>query len=445
MIKRKHKVAILNYPLMDPRIPTEDMENYLGLYYHNADPWEVPVYIHIPFCSSICKFCIYNRQIIDECDDIAQRYTNALVKEIMLYSKTPYIGSLKIGAIFFGGGTPTCLSSKQIEMVMNACKDYLPVSKDVEITVESNPINANEEKVGFLSELGISRLSAGIQTFNPAHRKILSLKGTQEDVIEWIKMVKKYSFKVFAIDLMYGLPTQTTENWIADLKTALALSIDHFSLYELYVMAGSKLNDDIKSGIVMPGGSNEILYEMYKTGDKLLTDTGYHHHIVPEYNKPGRTARFWELTYDGYGDNLSFGTSSYGYLNGVTYQNIEDVSAYINAIAENRIPIQMVSSRANYQQILERTMVLALRRRHIEKKIFCDQYGKEIKDVFGAILHKHIEEGLITENEHEYKLTLKGEYLQGDVSVDYMQTTFRNSSTLRRQLAIGKHVIPDVL
>ncbi len=445
MINRKYKVAILNYPLMDPRIPIEDMENYFGLNYENIDPWEVPIYIHIPFCSSICKFCIYNRQVIDKLGDIAQKYTDALIKEIILYSKTPYLKSLKIGAIFFGGGTPTCLSSKQLEMIINVCRNYLPIKKDVEITVESNPINADEEKISALFELGVSRLSTGIQTFNPAHRKILGLRQSQEDIIKWIEMVKRYPFKTFAIDLMYGLPTQTTEDWVADLKTALIYSIDHLSLYELYIMAGSKLYKDIKNGVVMHVENNDLLYEMYKIGDKLLYDAGYVHHIIPEYNKPDKIARFWELTYDGYGDNISFGASSYGYLNGITYQNIEDINIYINSLAQNRFPIKMVSSRANCHQILERTMVLALRRKYIEKKIFYDQYGKKIKDVFGDILQKHIEKGLMIENNHEYRLTTKGEYLQGDVSVDYMQTTFKNSSILRKQLAIGKHIIPDVL
>ena len=131
-----YEVAVINYPLMDPRLKPRDFRTYMQLDYTSIDPWNVPVYIHIPFCSSICKFCVYSRQIPDS-DKILREYAEALKKEISFYGKSPYIQSMNIGAIFIGGVTPTVLSSKYLKEIIKILKDYLPL-KNPEITVECN-------------------------------------------------------------------------------------------------------------------------------------------------------------------------------------------------------------------------------------------------------------------------------------------------------------------
>lgn len=114
-----YEVAVINYPLMDPRIKPADYRAYMQLDYTSADPWDVPVYIHIPFCENLCKFCVYSRQIPDS-EKLLDNYVQALKKEISLYAKTPYIRSLRPRAVFIGGGTPTVLSGTQLADIIAA-------------------------------------------------------------------------------------------------------------------------------------------------------------------------------------------------------------------------------------------------------------------------------------------------------------------------------------
>jgi len=445
MIERKYKVAILNYPLMNPNRKIEKPKEYFGLNRTSTSSNAVPLYIHIPFCGKICKFCIYNRQFLGDNVDLLRAYVDSVKKEIKMLGETPYVRSMNVGAIFFGGGTPTCLSSGQIEEIIKICRDYLPLSSDVEITVECDVKNADREKVNKMKELGVSRVSTGVQTLNPYYRKLLGLNSSVEQVVEWIKMVNKYNFKVVSIDLMYGLPGQSVSEWIEDIKMALTLPIDHFSIYELCVLTGSKLYEEYCNNTKVSFPGQEHVFNMYIQADEILKKHGYQHHIIPEYNSQGKQSSFWELTYDGYGDNLSVGASSYGFINGINYQNISSINQYIKMLEQGNLPIEMASERATFQQMMERTVVLGLRRKFIEKSIFFNEYGRKIEDEFRHILMELKEAGLIIEESDRFVLTQKGEYLQGDVSSMFMESTFKNVSPFRKQLSIGRHIVPEAL
>ncbi|MEF2965927.1 coproporphyrinogen-III oxidase family protein [Paenibacillus sp. M1] len=443
-MKRLYKVAIMNYPLMDPKIQTEDWKSYFGLDQPTVSSWKTPLYIHIPFCAKICNFCVYSRQVPHD-NNIIQRYVNGLIREIMLYGSSPYVQSLTIDAIFIGGGTPTCLSSEQIGQLLHACRDYLPLSEDVEISIECNTTNADEEKIHRLHEEKVSRISAGIQTFNPSYRKLLGLQASEESVAEWIQMVDRYKFDSLAIDLMYGLPGQNIEEWLEDIAIGLSLPVRHFSMYELYIIAGSKMYNKMIKGLIQPAATEEVLFEMYIKGNKMLLDRGYERTILPEFHQAGLHADYWKLSYDGYGDNLAVGASSYGFINGMTYQNATEVNTYLKQVESGDFPISMCSGRAGLKQMMERTMVLALRRGYVEPDVFRAEYGVDINDVFGEIINSLIHEGLLFYDGERYHLTTQGEYVQGDVSVRFMESTFRNVSSLKKQLSIGSHVVPATI
>ena len=154
MIKKNFQIAIANYPLMDFGTDVNIIFNKLL----NPARQNITLYIHIPFCSQICHYCIYHRIKADYAEVITQ-YVEAIVKEIELYSEYLLIQACKIDAIFFGGGTPTVLSAENLCDIISACKKHLPVSKNVEITIETNPFNADKEKLARLKENGVNRIS----------------------------------------------------------------------------------------------------------------------------------------------------------------------------------------------------------------------------------------------------------------------------------------------
>ena len=438
-----YDVAVINYPLMDPRIKPEDYISYMQLDYTSVDSWGVPIYMHIPFCSSICKFCVYSRQIPDS-DKILSDYIEALKKEISLYTKTPYIQSLKTGSIFLGGGTPTTLSANQLKEIISALKNYLPL-ENPEITVECNISNADEEKINMLSEAGVTRISTGVQTFSQELRDVLELKYTPDDILEWIEMVREHSFKDVSIDLMYGLPGQTMKEWENDLQIALSLPVDHLSIYKLTVFAYVKLYEELKNKKVPALPKNDQIIEMFLKADEMLKNHDFVVQSSQEYCRKNNNSRFWDLTYDGYGDNLSFGAFSFGYVNGISYQNLSNPKEYIAAVDEGKFPIKMVSKKITHEQLLERTMILGFRRSFIDKSVFYEQYRKCVEDVFGDIIFKLQEQDYISENERKYELTPLGRYYQGNVSAEFMCSTFNKVSSLKKKMAIGMHVVPDAL
>lgn len=442
---KNYDVAVINYPLMDPSIKSEDSLKYFKLNEFNVKSWEVPLYIHIPFCKNICKFCIYSRQVPDSKGEIIKRYVDALKREIQLYGSTKYVNSLKIGAIFFGGGTPTCLSKEQIKEVLGALKDYLPFGDNIEITMECNIQNTDEEKIQLLSELGVTRISTGVQTFNEKFREMMDMKTSTEEVHKWINMVKKYRFEDLSIDLLYGLPGQTLEEWVDDINIGLSLPVGHFSIYKLTVFAYTRLYKELKDGRLPPIPNEETLFKMYMGSDRLLKENAYNLQSSQEYCLSDKKTKFWELTYDGYGDNISFGTFSFGFINGFTYQNIIDPEEYIRVLNENRLPIHMVSHRITSQMLKERTMILGFRRAFVGKNAFAKEYGSSIEKNFKSILDELSKENLIKEYKDEYRLTTLGEYCQGSVSASFMESTFKNVSSIKKKMAIGMHITPDAL
>jgi len=438
-----YDVAVINYPLMDPRIKPDDYNSYMQLDYTSVDPWHVPIYIHIPFCSSICKFCVYSRQVPDS-EKLLDDYVEALKREISLYAKTSYIQSLKTDAIFLGGGTPTTLSSAQLKKIITVLKDYLPL-KNPEITVECNISNADEEKINSLYEAGVTRISTGAQTFSQERRDVLELRYTADDIFGWINMVRKYPFKDVSIDLMYGLPGQTLKEWENDLQIAVSLPVDHLSIYKLTVFAYVKLYKELENKAVPDLPQEDEVFQMYIEADRILKTNNFIVQSSQEYCRNDNRSRFWELTYDGYGDNLSFGAFSFGYVNGVSYQNLPNPKDYIAAAIEGNFPIKMASRKITQEQLLERTMMLGFRRSFIDKSIFNEQYGKHMEDTFGDILAGLVEQGYIADNGNGYELTPLGRYYQGNVSAAFMCSTFDKVSSLKKKMAIGMHVVPDAL
>lgn len=437
---RNFNVAISSYPLMNEGISVDDPTMSLGLNQSNSLKKTISAYIHIPFCDSICDFCIYCRTITKNNEELMTQYVKALIHEIQLYGASLYLKNQEISSIYLGGGTPTALSDQQLVDILHACKQNLPLSEAVEISVEANPCNATKEKLDILKGLDVSRISAGIQTFEEKQRSILGLMKSREEVLQWIDMASSRNFDSIAIDLMYGLPSQSCKDWEEELKLAVKLPIQHISIYELYLVSGTKLFKRVMSG-QLTECKNDLLYEMFCQADELLNKNGYRRQIIPEYYKD-KPVRFWDNTFDGQAENIALGVSSYGFLNGITYQNCINIRQYINCIQQNRLPVEAVSSPITQEQILERDIILSLRHGWINKNDFMKKHHIDMNEIFKEVIQRQVNKGLMTETNDELLLTQLGSYFQTDIVIEFMQSIFANKSNLYRKLVMGKHRIP---
>ena len=209
------------------------------------------VYIHIPFCESICSYCDFCKFLKN--DEWINKYLIALEKEI----KSKYKGE-EIETLYIGGGTPSCLNIEQLSKLFKIIKIFNK-SKNIEFTFECNIENITEEKLKLLYENGINRLSIGIQTFKEKYLSFLNRNHTKDNIVEKINLAKKIGFKNINIDLIYALPGQTLEELNKDIDEFIALDIPHISTYSLIIEEHTILNNNNVENI-----DEELDYEMYK-------------------------------------------------------------------------------------------------------------------------------------------------------------------------------------
>lgn len=434
-----YDVAVMNYPLFENK---KNLENLQNIIFSNPiiDEFEVPIYIHIPFCDSLCDFCIYNRIYAMENSNVIDQYVNALIKEIKLYSSSEYIKNLNIGSMFIGGGTPTVLNETQMDVLLTTLRESFNI-KNCEITVECNPSSATASKVKLLRQLGVTRISTGIQTFDDDLRSKMHIQKDCKYVINWLENAHKYNFNDISIDLMYGFPGTDIDHFLSDIKRAVGIDLGHISIYKLAAFAYTKLYKDVDKGKYKLPESN-LVEKMFYQAHEYLINNDFNIQSTQEYGKKDKSVKFWELTYDGFGNNLSFGLASFGYVNGYCYQNEIEIQRYIEKMKSNMLPIKQISSKINEVQLLERTMIIGFRKGFVSKELFYKIYNKHIDDIFKFQIRKQLEEGFIYETKEGYYLTPKGLYYQGIISAEYMISIFENVSPLKKKMSIGTHQMP---
>ncbi len=202
------------------------------------------IYIHVPFCDKICSFCNMNRTFSKEPKDT---FVEALLKQIKEVGSKNAINKAEIGAVYFGGGTPTTLEPKHFEEIINTIKENFNLKSDVEITSETTLHNLTDEHMEVFNNVGINRISIGIQTFQSEGRKFFNRTYNKEETIEKIKNIKSRFNGLICVDKIYNYPNETQEMLLDDIKQIVNLEIDSVSFYSLMIIDGSALSKTLKS------------------------------------------------------------------------------------------------------------------------------------------------------------------------------------------------------
>lgn len=443
---KRFKVAIYSYPLLDPDLADGNYYEYLGLDQPADHAFASPVYIHIPFCDVVCPFCLYAKKNPDRQRNSIREYIDLLKQEIAVVGQSPYVQSLKINSIFVGGGTPSALSGSQTAEILEQCYQSLPLDHKTEITWECNAINCDIDKLRDIRAAGVTRVSTGVQTFKPEYRKLLGLAPTNEDVLRWLHDCETVGFDGISIDLMTALPGQTMDEWLADIKYTLTLAmINHLSLYELVPIAGTPLYKMVEEGRVPAQPSLAMQDEMHFHALELLTAAGYRQQTLNEFDKKLPGSQFWDQVYDGYGDNLAFGVSSFGHINGISYQNYNSIDEYKAQLDDGELPIELVSAQANRTQSMERAAALSIMLSQIDKGLFARQFGQSFDSVFGDLVAGLEAGGYVTSDADWVRTTHNGQPWLRNMSVEFMRSTFAGVSHAQRLLSIGKRITPEKL
>lgn len=321
------------------------------------------MYIHIPFCSSICSYCDFCKFFYNS--DLVDKYIDALIKEI----KDRYKNEV-LDTIYVGGGTPTSLSVKQLDKLLSFIDSYILVSADLEYTIECNVMDIDIEKLELFKKYKINRLSIGVESFDKNILSFLERNYTEEDIVERINLAKRY-FTNINIDLMYAIPGENLNILKKDIDNFIKLDIPHISCYSLII------EDHTKLGIKDTEYIDEDLdYDMYKLVETSLEKNGYTHYEISNYSKDGYESKhnmcYWK-NHRYYG----FGLGASGYIDNIRYTNTKNINKYLNG---NYVDIEEEVTKeidaSNYA-------ILGLRTKYgVDKKEFKEKIGTSFEEYF---------------------------------------------------------------
>ncbi|MBM7097123.1 oxygen-independent coproporphyrinogen III oxidase [Bacillus sp. H-16] len=374
------------------------------------------VYVHVPFCEQICHYCDFNKfflknqpvtEYLMDCDTEMERTVETFPYDI-------------IQSVYVGGGTPTSLSTNQLQTLLRSVRTHFNIKEpeSIEFTVEVNPGSADEEKLTMMRREGANRLSIGVQTFDEGLLEKIGRDHKPDDVQETIDRSRRAGFENISIDLMFGLPGQTIEQFEETLERALALNIEHVSAYSLKVEAKTVFYQLMKKG-KLPLPTEDTEADMYERLIEKLTGGGFTMYEISNFAKPGRESRH-NLTYWENEQYYGIGAGAHSYINGVRRRNHGPLSKYMNAIQEGQLPY-LEEHTVPVKEQMEEEMFMGLRKRiGVSMARFEEKYGCTMESVFGGTIDQLKKRELVTINQGRIQLTEKGRFLGNEVFEQFL-------------------------
>ena len=374
------------------------------------------VYIHIPFCRSRCSYCDFATEMYQS--EIAETYVDALCSEIHDWREIDKPAT--VDTIYFGGGTPSLLSTKQIKRSLGAVKDRFEIIDAPEISLEINPgdggVDPESRRATMRAwrSLGINRASFGAQTFDDRELKLLGRTHDSADVRKTFALLRDARFANINLDLIAGLPGQTMAGWKRNLDDALKLRPEHLSLYLLDVHEGTPLADQINRGM-RPKPDDDLAAEMYATMIDQMCAAGYEHYEISNFCLPGFESRHNTKYWVG-SPYYGFGNSAHSYDGGRRrWANERDAAKYVEMIARRDSAI-VDRTMLSDEETRSESIFLGLRlMRGIDLQAYESRFGKNLREEYNGELDRLRTAGLIEIEGELLKLTMRGALLSNEV------------------------------
>ena len=383
------------------------------------------IYIHIPFCIRKCYYCDFLSGPSDK--ETIDKYVKALINEIKYHGEKYGRKGVDnpVSSIFFGGGTPSILDGIYIEEIMNKLKDSFEIEENAEITIECNPGTANEEKLKKYKEIGINRISIGLQSANDEELKSIGRIHTYKEFLEVYNTARRVGFDNINIDLMSALPNQTLDSYKDTLCKVIGLEPEHISAYSLILEEGICLYETIEN--LEREGKNTGLPDedternMYYETKRILEESGYYRYEISNYAKKGyecgHNVAYWKRK-----DYIGMGIGAASCMDGVRMKNISDIQEYIQieempSSCEEKSETEVLTKEDKMAEF----MFLGLRMvEGVSVEKFEEEFCEDFNTIYGSITKKHIEEGLLIQNGENIRLTDLGMDVSNMVMSSYI-------------------------
>jgi oxygen-independent coproporphyrinogen-3 oxidase len=390
----------------------------------------ISLYIHIPFCATKCPYCDFNTY--SGIEQMMPDYLDALTQEITFWGSAlgHSRGKQPIGTVFFGGGTPSYIPSEHIHQLMDTVRSTFDLASDSEITMECNPDDISPERLARWKDAGINRISMGVQSLDDGLLKVLGRRHTARAACEACVATGDGGFDNVNLDLMYGLPDQTLDQWQNTLGGVLEMKPAHLSLYCLTLEKGTPMEAWIRQG-TLSEPDPDLAADMYLLAESMMDDAGYAHYEISNWALPGHESRH-NLTYWRNQQYLGVGPGAHSYLNGCRFANLRSPRGYIKGMmdgahpdtSDRDEPIRLLKERGVVESTevidtrmeMGETMMLGLRLSEgISNNAFEMRFGTTLQAAYQDQIRELQEIGLLQWNQGSLVLTPQGRLLGNEV------------------------------
>ena len=400
---------ISNYPPYSFWTPDHVNEAHAALERPPAPGTALGVYLHIPFCRKRCHFC-YFKVYTDKDASQIERYLDATIQELALYSQKPFVGGRKPKFVYFGGGTPSYISSHQLSRLVDAMKKLLPWDEAEEITFECEPGTLSEGKLKVIQELGVSRISLGIENFDDHILQINGRAHGAKDIDRSYDFARSIGFPQINIDLIAGMMGETTSNWKECVRKTIVLAPDSVTIYQMEIPYNTTIFKEMRvdGKTVAPVADWRTKREWVSYAFSELEKADYS--ITSAYTAvkdPGRTRFLYrDLLWTG-ADMVGLGVASFSHVGGTHFQNESDFGSFIAKLHQGTLPIHRALTPTQEERMI-RELILQLKLGHVHRAYFQSKFGVDIQQRFADSLSELQDQGFLALDENSLRLNRDG-------------------------------------
>ncbi len=381
----------------------------------NSSAIPLSLYIHIPWCVQKCPYCDFNSHTLKSTlpeKDYIEALIDDLAQDLLAF---PSAQARPLHSIFIGGGTPSLLSAPEIKRLLDAVKAQIPFSPDIEITMEANPNTVEADKFVAYRAAGVTRISIGVQSFDEQKLKTLGRIHGAQEAKRAAELAHQAGFNNFNLDLMHGLPDQSLEQALDDLRQAIALAPPHLSWYQLTIEPNTQY---FSKPPTLP--DDDALWDIFEKGHQLLTKAGYVQYETSGYSRPEFQCRH-NLNYWRFGDYLGIGCGAHGKItaeNGKIYRTvkIKHPRGYLQENARYLSDKHTVSQdELAFEYFMNRFRLIE----PCPKAEFPSRTGLTFHSIEPQIMHA-VSQGYLEENTTHWTVTKKGRLFLNDLLATFL-------------------------
>ncbi|GHC88121.1 coproporphyrinogen-III oxidase family protein [Streptomyces flavofungini] len=423
----KYTTPFLLYPptLWENTLGDELVTEHLGMDEQGED---YVLYLSVPFCRVRCHSCPYFIELLSIHDsrNKEERYVDALVADLRRWAGYRRWSTGKLRSVYIGGGTGTILETKHLKKIVDTIFECFPVVQDCEVTLEGNARDYDEEKLDFVASSQITRVSLGVQSFDPALLKVIGSPHGAQESIEVIRALNERGFTNIQMDMMYNLPGHSRKTWQSDLEQLRDLDIKHLTTYLYRIHEGTPQDRFIQGGKVPPPVDKESSYvkNMYLDLIDAAEGMGFNMYMFDHFARPGWENVYNEWTFKQDVEVLGVGPGAYGFVNGQRIGSAKNVEGYIEAVDTGRHPITAASAKLDAETRRERYVINVLQYLQVEFDGYFARFGTRFEDDFAPTVHRLLERGLAELREDRLVLTELGRDWHMNVMIEFTNPRF---------------------